>query len=512
MRKITRTASALLSAVILLTACQSGATISENDPETEEPSRPVSTRERDNESSAPEQPGIIPDSPASGGLMDIINDIRSGNDLEDYEPEIASEPEEPLVRDPATAGTGITVSSREGRELNICSYNEEFKDFLEKYYVVPDGITVNWYIYPAEGGTYQEFLDKKLLDQSLEDADERIDLFVGEPHYLSKYVDSDFTLDLSTIGVYPLSTGYEYMTRLGTSKNGEYKGVGYYGCPGGIVYRRSLAEEVFGTSDPAEVQDMLDTWDKYNAAAQMAKENGIVMTASYEYTLRAYLAGSSSPWVDEDDRLNMEGFADQWINDTLNAVSNGEANPVRLWTEELGAEMQQDSRSLCFFGPKWYYDYVIPMYDESTYGDWAFIEGPQAYYWGGSYLLAASDTDNPETIADIMNAFTANEDILWSMVENDEAFVNNISVNQRQAENADYYAGFLGGQNDYAVLNEIAQHISVENETAYDSNLTTLLLNAFQDYLDGVYYTSEELRQGFYYNVVPLYPNIVVPY
>ena len=87
MRKITRTASALLSAVILLTACQSGATISEDDPETEEPSRPVSTRERDNESSAPEQPGIISDSPASGGLMDIINDIRSGNDLLEYEPD-----------------------------------------------------------------------------------------------------------------------------------------------------------------------------------------------------------------------------------------------------------------------------------------------------------------------------------------------------------------------------------------------------------------------------------------
>ncbi len=36
----------------------------------------------------------------------------------------------------------------EGKVLNIYAWNEEFKGFFEKYYTVPEGVTVNWIITP----------------------------------------------------------------------------------------------------------------------------------------------------------------------------------------------------------------------------------------------------------------------------------------------------------------------------------------------------------------------------
>ena len=51
-----------------------------------------------------------------------------------------------------TAGTGITVSESEGKVFNIYAWNEEFKGFFEKYYTVPEGITVNWVINPSDDG------------------------------------------------------------------------------------------------------------------------------------------------------------------------------------------------------------------------------------------------------------------------------------------------------------------------------------------------------------------------
>ena len=40
-------------------------------------------------------------------------------------------------------------ASEEGKVFNIYAWNEEFKGFFEKYYTVPEGVTVNWIITPS---------------------------------------------------------------------------------------------------------------------------------------------------------------------------------------------------------------------------------------------------------------------------------------------------------------------------------------------------------------------------
>ena len=52
---------------------------------------------------------------------------------EDSKPE-ATKTEEP-AEEPA---------AEEGKVFNIYAWNEEFKGFFEKYYTVPEGVTVNW--------------------------------------------------------------------------------------------------------------------------------------------------------------------------------------------------------------------------------------------------------------------------------------------------------------------------------------------------------------------------------
>ena len=41
-------------------------------------------------------------------------------------------------------------ASEEGKVFNIYAWNEEFKGFFEKYYTVPEGVTVNWIITPRK--------------------------------------------------------------------------------------------------------------------------------------------------------------------------------------------------------------------------------------------------------------------------------------------------------------------------------------------------------------------------
>ena len=79
-------------------------------------------------------------------------------------------------------------------------------------------------------------------------------------------------MDVSKIGVSALDTEYKYTVDAATdTRNGQLKGVSFQCCPAALIYRRSIAEDVLGTSEPAEVQAKLSDWTKYNEVAKQAK-------------------------------------------------------------------------------------------------------------------------------------------------------------------------------------------------------------------------------------------------
>ena len=91
-------------------------------------------------------------------------------------PAASTETTEPAKTE-ETAATKETAAeepaSEEGKVFNIYAWNEEFKGFFEKYYTVPEGVTVNWIITPSADGAYQDKLDEALLNQENASADER---------------------------------------------------------------------------------------------------------------------------------------------------------------------------------------------------------------------------------------------------------------------------------------------------------------------------------------------------
>lgn len=107
-----------------------------------------------------------------------------------------SKPEATKTEEPAEEPT-----AEEGKVFNIYAWNEEFKGFFEKYYTVPEGVTVNWIITPSADGAYQDKLDEALLNQENASADEKVDLFLAEADYIQKYTESPVTQDVAALGV-----------------------------------------------------------------------------------------------------------------------------------------------------------------------------------------------------------------------------------------------------------------------------------------------------------------------
>ena len=174
---------------------------------------------------------------------------------------------------PAEEPADTTVA--QGKVFNIYAWNEEFKGFFEKYYTVPEGVTVNWIIVPSDNGAYQQKLDEALLNQANAKDDDKIDMFLAEADYIGKYVDSEYTMDISKIGYTNADTMYEYTIKAASDVNGVCKGVSFQCCPAAVIYRKSIAKDVLGTDDPAEVQAAIDSWEKFDAVAAQAKEKGV---------------------------------------------------------------------------------------------------------------------------------------------------------------------------------------------------------------------------------------------
>ena len=223
----------------------------------------------------------------------------------------------------ADAPAAEAPAAEEGKVFRIYAWNEEFKGFFEKYYEVPEGITVELVINPSDGGVYQDKLDEALLNQANASDDEKIDMFLAEADYILKYTDSEFTQDIAALGVTDFSNTYEYTVQAASDSNGVVKGVSFQCCPAALIYRRSIAEDVLGTSEPAEVQELLNSWDKFNAVAATAKEKGYYMTASEAATYRVFSNNVTSAWVDDAGNLQIDAAIQTWMDQAKNFVDNG---------------------------------------------------------------------------------------------------------------------------------------------------------------------------------------------
>ena len=293
--------------------------------------------------------------------------------------------------------------------------------------------------------------------------------------------------------------------------NGTVKGVSFQCCPAALIYRRSIAKDVLGTDDPAEVQAALSDWSKFNDVAAQAKDKGYYMTASESATYRVFSNNVATPWVDENNNLQIDDAIKTWMTQAKEFSDKGYTQTCDIWSDECTAQMFKDGKTMCYFGPAWYYNFSMGNAQDAEkgcFGDWAICEGPQAHFWGGTWLLAPVGTDNPTMVADIMNTFINDEDVCTKLVKNEMQFSNNQKVNEACA--ADGGNDFLGGQNDTAIFCELAKNIVFENHTIYDQIINEDLQKTWREYCDGDV-TEDAAMANFYALVSEAYPSIMTP-
>lgn len=420
-----------------------------------------------------------------------------------------------------TCAASLFAAKKQGKVLNIYCWNEEFQSRFNSYYAskLPSDVKVNWVITPNQGGAYQDKLDEALLAQKKAKADDKVDIFLVEADYALKYVDTAYTLDVvKDIGLKndDLAKQYKYTKDIMTDSKGKLKGVSWQACPGGFIYRRSIAKAVIGTDDPAKVQKALDNWDLFDSVAAKAKGKGYSMLSGFDDAFRVFTDNAKTPYV-VDGKINIDPMVKRWIDQTKLYTDKGYNNKANLWSAESFQGAHKDGNVFGYFGPAWFIDFCLApatLDDEKkpaeigngSYGDWAFCKGPQGFCWGGTWLCAAKGSDNIKLVHDIMYQLTCDKETLKAIATEKGDFANN-KVAMKEVAAGDYKNPFLGGQNHISLFLDSAKSISKDNMTAYDQGISEKLQKAFSDYFNG-YVDEQKAWDNFYTSVIELYPNL----
>jgi multiple sugar transport system substrate-binding protein len=450
----------------------------------------------------------------------------------------AGAPSEEIVAETAVppAATGKTV-------LNVWSFTNEINTMAVAYECRNPNVDVVYSMIPMTNGEYQTKLLASLGTR------EAPDVIALEASFVKEYVESNFLADLGMLLPEAEAAGtYPFVVEVG-SDEGIAKAFSYQATPGALFYRRSLAREYFGTDDPVEIQALLADMDKFTEAAAIIKEKSggnTYMVASNGDFQNPYFANRAQPWI-IDGALVVDPMVNEYVKIAKLFRDEGYEAQAAQWQEGWFAGMSDTlvdaagnpKQIFSYFLPTWGLPYVLAPNavaadgSSDTSGDWAVIEGPLPYQWGGTWVGVIDGTSNMDLAVDFVRFVALDQENLtnWAtgvytneylkncdpMVPGDQQqapgdFVSSQVVVEKIIPSFDDSAmsAFLGGQNSYAGFAAAAPSVNAELMTGSDDAIQRALGDPVAQYLNGEI-TEEDLWTSWKSNLRIEFPDLRIP-
>lgn len=424
----------------------------------------------------------------------------------------------------ASGAVLLTACGEEEPDLVINSFTDELQDVIDVFEERHD-VNVDLQIIPTEN-----YVDT--LRPALESGSGAPDIFTAEIVYLLDWIEQDYWTNLSAdpYNVEEWSDEYiEYVFEAGRNEAGEIKAVSWQTTPGGIYYRRSIAQEVFGTDDPEEIGVMFEDMDGLMQAGEQLREAGYRLFPD-EGSVAPYTMGNNpQPWVDENDnlvmteeRLSYFDYAKDLRENQYTALAPAWSpawyasfnEPIAYnvgWDELEEGDAGEGDGTTEVFGvslPTWGLHSVLKEEATDTAGDWAVTNGPTPYFQGGTWIGIYEGSENKELAWEFIQMLVHDEEFLTDWAHETGDVLSHIAVMEEVSQG--YEDEFLGGQNHYPFFLERAEEINIDHVTRYDQRLDEMFGTAVGAYVEDEL-SYEEALESFYSEVQNAYPQINIP-
>jgi multiple sugar transport system substrate-binding protein len=364
--------------------------------------------------------------------------------------------------------------------LNFWGWGTEWVGYYEHFLKTHPDSNVRINVISKSYDDYQMALDIAFATNGA--AEDYPDLFCAEVDFVEKYVNSDYALPLSTLGVdwdakIEAANVAPYTLGVGASYDGVLKGVAMQNTAVVSIYRASIAEEVLGTSDPMEVYEYVKDVDTFINTCKMIKEKAgdtVNAISAIEEITCIYYAMMENPYVN-DGVLHIDNAMLRYIMDAKNLVDQGMCTFTGQYSQAWYADFNDlnEKKVLFYTGAPWKFNACMRGVVDQTMGDWRVTYGPADGFEGGTWLCVGRDTDPAkyEAIAEYLNFWVFDtEDTGMSrfLADSGDCPSSITALNRMSAD----FAGseICGGQNTLEIYAKALDRISADNPAVKNWN------------------------------------------
>ncbi|MDR1176417.1 MAG: extracellular solute-binding protein [Treponema sp.] len=296
--------------------------------------------------------------------------------------------------DPYFAVNGKSPADITG-SLMVWTWDTNFFGMIQKMETIYPKITYDFVTVP--GSDYMMKLQSALASGAAVP-----DILCAEINNVGRFYDMDISDDISKA---PYNIDKEmlvpYLADIGTDDKGKFIGIPNTAAPGGLFYRRDLAQQYLGTDDPTEVSAMVTTWDDFiNVCKKVTTASGgkVWGIAGLDGLIHPTVDQSSKPWREGNKLLIEENYLDSYelIKKIAEARIDGGMDE---YTPAWHASFEQGN-VLFYLGACWTQSFVIEVNDPNGAGRWGVASTPGGpYNWGGIWWTAYRNSKNKDAIA-----------------------------------------------------------------------------------------------------------------
>lgn len=393
-------------------------------------------------------------------------------------------------------------------EITVWSFTNEVEQMIPYFNQVYPNITVNFTSIPNQDEVY---LNR--IHDVMSSGVGAPDVFTGEAAFYRQFIDNEYWMALDGIN-YDISDFENdivpYILDSTLDENGKVRALSWQATPGGLFYRRSIAEAVLGSGDPDVVSQYTSSLEGLKELGQLIKDeygNEKYLLSSYSDMQQFVYNLKDEPYTDGNSFTTPETlhtymeiakeFAELEITKEGYWITNDENEEEYVSTSVWYPgwfEGMADASVMCYVLPTWGLHYVLKPSAEPEAnngemeftGDWGLATPPAAYSWGGTWIGVNDQTSEQQKILSyqFVKFVATNKNFLTRWAKDTGDFIANMDIIEDIKD--DFSDPFLGGQNHYLYFYEEAQKVDVYDNGPYDFQIENAFGQAVADYVEGV--------------------------
>ncbi len=384
----------------------------------------------------------------------------------------------------------ITLTTGGSTKFSLAAWNPDDAPALLEQWEAKAGVSadqVNFINMDCKGGEASEKYDNMFK------ANDDLDVYFVEADWALKYVNDDTkTAPLEALGFSDenFQDAYAYTAEIGRATKGanagKMVGASWQCAAGGFAYRTDLAEQYLGVKTPEEMQAKIEGWDNFVAAATEvaeATDGKVALADSLGGMWQVFAANRTTPWV-VDGALMIDDSCKTFADYAKTLWDNGGVTKNSQWSDAW-IPAGKDGSCMGYFVSTWGFgeQAFFGQACENSYGKWAVCEGPDKYFWGGTWMVVNPATDNADLAQSFIFNATVDSEAMKEYALSKPEYVNNQTamnaiIDAKEVPNQ-WVTDNLGGQNYFEALNENAKNIDLKGLiTPYDATVKSKFLDA----------------------------------